>query len=211
MRRAALLATVAALVIVALGIVATAAGTPTSRSTRHPIPTAGISLTTPSSWRAVDSRAVLGSKAVKALLAENPQLAALIQKVVGAGSPVKFLALDPHVSEGFATNVNVVVTPVPSNLTLPILAAAITGELAKLPGLASKVTTSTVTLPIGRVVKASYRLTIVNGGKKQDVQTLQYIFLRHALNIIVTLSTTPSQSARRAATFKAIAASIHAP
>lgn len=43
------------------------------------------------------------------------------------------------------------------------------------------------------------------------MQTLQYIFLRPSHMIVVMFSTTPSQVARRAATFKAIAASIHAP
>ncbi len=206
MRRAAPLA-----LVVLLVAATTATAGLQARRTRHPIPTAGVSLATPSSWRAVDSRSVLTSKGVKALVAENPQLAALIQKVAGASSPVKFLAFDPKVSDRFATNVNVVVTPLPASVTFALLAAAIPAELQKVPGLASKITTSTVKLPIGPTLVASYRLAIVNGGKKQIVQTLQYIFLRHSLNIVVTFSTTPSQSARRAATFKAIATSIRAP
>ena len=206
MRRAILLVTVVALV--AVGV---ATGSPTGRTTRHPIPTAGISLATPSSWRTVDSRAALASKGVQALLKENPQLAAIINQVAGANSPVKFLSFDPNVTDHFATNVNVVVTSVPASVTLPALAAAISSQLKTLPGLASPITTSTVTLPIGRAVKESFRLTVVSSGKKLTVQTLQYLLLRHAQSIVVTFSTTPNQSARRAATFKAIAASIHAP
>ena len=202
MRCAALVATVAALAVVG---VATASGT-----SRHPIPTAGISLATPSSWRAVDSKAVLASKGVQSLLKENPQLAAIINQVAGANSPVKFLSFDPHVSNRFATNVNVVVSAVPANVTLAALASAITSQLKTLPGLTA-ISTSMVKLPIGPASRATFQLTVVTNGKKLVVQTLQYAFLRRGRSIVVTFSTTPNQSARRAATFKAIVASIHAP
>jgi hypothetical protein len=206
MRHAALTVVIAAFVVVG-----TAAGSVAGRTTRHPIPTAGISLATPASWRAVDSHAVLASKAVQSLLKENPQLATIINQVAGANSPVKFLSFDPNVSDHFATNVNVVVTSVPANVTLPVLASAIAVQLKSLPGLASPITSSTVTLPIGRAAKESFRLTVVSSGKKLTVQTLQYVLLRNAQSIVVTFSTTPNQSARRTATFRAIAASIHAP
>ena len=206
MRRAAPIVVVAALVVAG-----TAAGSVTGRTTRHPIPTAGISLATPAAWRAVDSRAVIASKAVQSLLKENPQLAAIINQVAGANSPVKFLSFDPRVTDHFATNVNVVVTSVPANVTLPVLASAVASQLKTLPGLASPITSSRVTLPIGPAAKESFRLTVVTNGKKVTVQTLQYVLLLHAQSIVVTFSTTPSQSARRAATFAAIAASIHAP
>ena len=203
MRRSALLAAVATLAVVG---VATASGT-----SRHPIPTAGISLATPSSWRAVDSRTVLASKGVQALLKENPQLASIINQVAGANSPVKFLSFDPHVTDRFATNVNVVVSAVPSSVTLTVLAAAITSQLKTLPGLTGAVATSLVKLPIGPASRARFQLTVVTNGKKLVVQTLQYAFLHRGLSIVVTFSTTPNQSARREATFKAIVASIHAP
>ena len=203
MRCAVFLLTVATLM--AVGVASA------SSTKRHTIPTSGLSLATPSSWRAIDSKTALASKGVQSLLKENPQLAALIQRVTGTNSAVKFLAIDPRVSDRFATNVNVVVTPLPPAVTFALLADAIPHELKNVPGLASKITTSIVKLPIGRAIKASYRLSIVNGVKTQTVQTLQYIFLRHSLDIVVTFSTTPSQSARRAATFTAIAASIHAP
>jgi len=206
MRRAAPIVVVAALVVAG-----TAAGSVTGRTTRHPIPTAGISLATPAAWRAVDSRAVIASKAVQSLLKENPQLAAIINQVAGANSPVKFLSFDPRVTDHFATNVNVVVTSVPANVTLAVLASAVASQLKTLPGLASPITSSRVTLPIGPAGKESFRLTVVTNGKKVTVQTLQYVLLLHAQSIVVTFSTTPSQSARRAATFAAIAASIHAP
>ncbi len=203
MRRAALLATVATLAVVA---VAAASGT-----SRHPIPTAGISLVTPSSWRAVDSKAVLASKGVQALLKENPQLASIINQVAGANSPVKFLSFDPHVTDRFATNVNVVVSAVPANVTLAALASAIASQLKTLPGLTGAIAMSMVKLPIGPASRAMFQLTVVTNGKKLIVQTLQYAFLRHGQSIVVTFSTTPNQSAARAATFKTIVASIHAP
>ena len=202
MRRAAFLVMIAACVAVG---VATASGT-----SRHPIPTAGISLATPSSWRAVDSKAVLASKGVQNLLKENPQLASIINQVAGADSPVKFLSFDPHVTDRFATNVNVVVSAVPANVSLGALAAAIAAQLKTLPGLTGTIATSTVKLPIGPASRSTFQLTVVTNGKKLVVQTLQYAFLRKGQSIVVTFSTTPNQSARRAATFKAIVASIHA-
>ena len=202
-RRIALVAAVSL-----LGIATAATGARTGGTTRYTIAAAGISLATPSPWRAVDSHAALSSPGVKKLLAENPALASLIQQVAGAGSTVKFLAFEPRVVDGFATNVNVVVTPIPNGVTFAAVAAAAPAELAQIPSLASKVTTSTVKLPIGPAVKASYRLALVSGGRKRVVQTLQYIFLRPGRSVVVTFSTTPSQRLRHRAVFTAIATSI---
>jgi hypothetical protein len=201
----------AVLLVLLVAVTVTAAAAAAGRTTRHPIPTAGISLATPSSWRAVDSQSVLTSAAVQAVLKENPQLTAIISQVTGPDSPIKFLSFDPKMTEHFATNVNVVVTSVPANVTLPVLAAAVASQLRALPGLASAITTSRVKLPIGPAATERFRLHVVSSGRKLTVQTLQYVLLHHGQSIVVTFSTTPSQSARRAATFGAIAASIHAP
>lgn len=155
--------------VVALALASQAAAATGARSIRYPIPGAGGSLAVPTSWRAVDSQTVLSSAAFKKLLAENPSLAGLLSQVTGPGSPLRFLALDPHPFESFTTNVNVVVTPAPASLTL------------------------------------------VSGGSRRVVQTLQYLFLRNAKSIVVTFSTPPARAASYARTFDTIARSVRFP
>src|SRR5918992_3223650 len=82
---------------------------------RHTVRGQGVSLSVPTPWVAVDRR--MPQSVLSRLARENPRLAPFIGQLSQRNSPMKFLALDPVVRQEFATNVNVVVTPVPAGLT----------------------------------------------------------------------------------------------
>ena len=78
----------------------------------------------PGFWVVVDSK--LPQEFVDRLSRENPRLAPFIRSLQTPNGPTKFIALDPAVREGFATNVNVVVAPVPSSMAFPAYRLALT-------------------------------------------------------------------------------------
>ena len=186
---------------VALALVGSAAGA--ERYKRHSIPGQRVSLSVPASWVAVDT--TLSRMTIGRLGRENPKLAPYLGQLTGPNSAAKFLALDPGVQGGFATNVNVVVARIPS-VTFDQFRAAIVDEIASLVGLA-KIDQRLVTIDGVRGVRLSYpfRITV---GQTYSVATLQYVFQRAGKSVVVTYTTLPRLKLRYAPTFSRSAASI---
>jgi hypothetical protein len=193
---------VAALAVVAsVSLVATAGAA--DRFKRHAVPGQGVSLSVPASWVAVS--ASLPDAAIEKLRRDNPKLAPYLGQLTGPNSAAKFLALDPAVRNGFATNVNVVVAPIPA-VPFDVYRAAIVREIQGIVGSA-KVDHRPVTVGGVRGVRISYpfRITV---GRTYTVSTLQYAFPRAGKSVVVTYTTLPSSKARYASTFARSAASI---
>ena len=197
--RTALLTLVA--VVVAASLVATAGAA--ERFKRHSIPGQGLSLAVPASWVAVN--ATLPDAAIERLRRQNPKLAPYLGQLTGPSSAAKFLALDPAVQNGFATNVNVVVAPIPS-VTFDVFRAAIVNEIRSLVGT-TKVDHRAITINGARGVRLAYpfRITV---GRTYTVSTLQYAFPRPGRSVVVTYTTLPRLKARYAPTFARSAATI---
>jgi hypothetical protein len=173
------------------------------RFKRHTVRGQGLSLAVPAPWVAVD--AALPAAAIERLSRENPKLAPYLGQLSGPNSPAKFLALDPAVRNGFATNVNVVVARIPS-VSFELYRAAIVNEIKSIVG-STKVDDRLVTINGVRGVRLSYplRLTV---GRTYTVSTLQYAFPRAGRSVVVTYTTLPRLKARYAPTFARSAASI---
>ena len=187
--------------LVAAVLTGSAAGA--QRFERHVVPGHGISLTVPAPWVVVDSR--LPRSVVDRLSRENPRLAPFLTGLSQPGTPIRFIALDPQVRDGFATNVNVVVVPVSGNLTLSQFQKALTSELRTVG--ARNLRKSLVALGGTRAVRLSYRFQL-RLGTTFTVQTLQYAFLRSGTSTVVTYTTLPKHTARYQPTFKRSAESI---
>lgn len=187
-------------VVAAASLVATAGAAEPFQ--RHTIRGQGMSLAVPASWVAVD--ATLRAAALEKLRRENPRLAPYLVERSG-GSRAKFLALDPAVKGGFATNVNVVISAVPS-VTFDEYRAAILSEIGSLVGSA-KVNHRTVKIGGVRGVRLSYRFR-VTFGRTYTVSALQYGLLLPGKNVVVTYTTLPRFASTYAPTFARSAASI---
>lgn len=186
---------------IAVALIGSAAGA--ERFKRHAIPGQRISLTAPASWVAVD--ATLSPATIARLSRENPKLAPYLGQLSGSNSAAKFVALDPAVQSGFATNVNVVVAPIPT-VTFDQFRTAIVNEIASLVGLA-RIGQRTITIDGVRGVRLSYpfRITV---GRSYTVATLQYAFQRPGTSVVLTYTTLPRLKSRYAPTFARSAASI---
>jgi hypothetical protein len=193
----------AALVTVVVGVTLVATAGAADRYKRHAVSGQGVSLSVPASWVAVS--ASLPAAAIDRLRRENPKLAPYLGQLTGPNSAAKFLALDPAVRNGFATNVNVVVAPIPT-VSFDVFRAAIVREIQGIVGSA-KVDHRPVTVAGVRGVRISYpfRITV---GRTYTVATLQYAFPRPGKSVVVTYTTLPASKARYAPTFARSAASI---
>lgn len=170
---------------------------------RHAVSGEGVSLEVPASWISVGSS--LPRSVLDQLARENPKLAPSIAQLSQPNSPMKFLALDPAVRKGFATNVNVVVTPVRSGMSFSLYRAALLAELRSV--VTTPIAERAVTVNGARAVRVSYRLRL-SLGRKRTVQTLQYAFLRGRRSVVVTYTTLPAFAAAYQRTFARSARSI---
>lgn len=190
-------------VVGAAAVALVAAAAAADRFERHAVPGQRMSLAVPAPWVTVD--ASLPPATIERLQRQNPKLAPYLAQLTGPNSAAKFLALDPAVQGGFATNLNVVVAPIPS-VTFDQYRAAIASEIQRLLG-ATNVDQRVVTIDGVRGVRLSYpfRITV---GRTYTVATLQYAFPRGGKSIVVTYTTLPRLKARYAAAFARSATSI---
>jgi hypothetical protein len=200
MRRAALaLALALALVVVAGSVV----GSALAVDRRHVVRGQGISLTMPASWVATEKS--LSPAVLEQMARENPKLAPFVRGLVGPNSAMKFIAFDPNVRSGFATNVNVVVVTVPAGVTFDQYQELLVAGLRRIvPG---RIEQTAATIDGVRASRLSYRLRLTLG-RTVTVQTLQYAFLRPGRGVVVTYTTLPGLKSSYAATFRRSAASI---
>ena len=195
----------ALLVLVAAALAAPAAAA--DRLKRHSIAGAGVSFSVPASWVALSGRELRTEAILDQLARENPHLAPFIRSFTQAGSPVKFVALDPAVKGGFATNLNVVSLPVPASLTFEQYRQVLLAELRTLTR-GAKIAESNVRIGGNRALRLSYRFRLTAAGRAFTVQTLQYGFLRRGKSTVFTYTSTPRFAGGYTRTFQASASSI---
>jgi hypothetical protein len=171
---------------------------------RHIVSDAGASLAVPAAWIATDKG--VSPMVIDELARQNPKLAPFLRSAVGSGSPVRFIALDPKVRDGFATNVNVVVVPVAAGITFRQYRQALAAELKSAIG-SERVEQAVVSIGGARALRLRYRLRLTFG-RVFTVQTLQYALLRAERSVVVTYTTLPRLSSTYAATFRRSAESI---
>ena len=195
----------AVLVLVVAALAGPAAGA--ERLKRYTVAGEGLSLSVPSSWVAVSGRQIRTRALLDQLARENPRLAPFIRSFTQAGSAIKFVALDPAVKGGFATNVNVLSLTVPASLTFEQYRQVLLAELQRLTR-GAKVTEAKVNIRGNEALRLAYRFRLTAGGKTFTVQTLQYALLRRGKSTVFTYTTTPRYAAGYARTFQASASSI---
>jgi hypothetical protein len=211
--RRATLSGVQARILIAAALAALAGSAPGVAAERsshvYTVPGQRIKVALPSSWRAVDAKHVLTSAQLQALERENPELGSALSAMTQPGSPVKFFAFDPVARQQFATNLNVVVSPIGQKINFDLYASALASEIHSLSSV-SQLKTTRVTLPGGPAVRLSYRLDFTVRGKRIQVATLQYGFLRGGgtQSVVFTYTTLPQLQSRYAALFSASVSSI---
>lgn len=192
---------------VALAALASPAPAAEQALKRHTIAGEGVSLGVPAAWVSVDGRKLLSQTNLAQLSRENPNLAPFLQALAQSGSPLRFVALDPALRGGFATNVNLISVRLPGSLTFDQYRQALLAGLQAVKPIGGKVANSVVRIDGKPALRVSFRFRLT-AGRTFTVQTLQYAFLHRGKSLVFTYTTVPRFQGIYAQTFTASATSI---
>jgi hypothetical protein len=175
--------------------------------TTHTNRSDGFRLGLPPGWKPVSSGTV--DSALESMREQNEELArAIEQQVSGSLSDlVRFFAFDtrsPTFDEEFATNVNVVVEPLPAGVDFEAYLTANLRQLRGVPGVTVS-DEQAVDLPGGPAALIKSRFTLNTPAGMREIAVTQYLMLKGNRGFILSETTTPKHEATYASMFEAIA------
>jgi hypothetical protein len=160
----------------------------------------GFSIALPKEWQSIDAHAALNSKQMQKFRQANPAFATELNALAQQNSPIKLLAVGPDPDRGFVSNLNVLVTPIPSDLSYARWSSAELGELKKVPTI-KRLTQAQVQLPAGRALHVTYRATFNRRGGGFTAFIDQYLVKKGTSLYVLTFTTTPRLRGRFERTF----------
>ncbi len=173
--------------------------------TRYEISAGRFAIGVPQTWHATSS-AQMRKASFKRFASQNPSFAAYADAVGRKNSPFKFFAYDPVIRQKFATNLNVLVKPVPKGTTWEAYRRGALGEAKSLA--AGRVSATDVDLPAGKALRVEYHIRFVLEGRKRTVSTTQYGLLLEDTSYVLTYTTLPAARDEYADWFKLSAESF---
>jgi hypothetical protein len=159
-----------------------------------------FSIALPKKWRSLDARQVLAA-GTKDFEKANPELGGQVRALAQPSSPLKLLAIGPGGDGGFVTNLNVIVTQLPSDLEFDEWSSTEVKEIEKVPSV-KNVRQEETQLPPGQALHLNYRASFnrANGGTF-EVVVHQWMVKKDDFLYILTFTTAPSQEAKERQTF----------
>jgi hypothetical protein len=173
--------------------------------TRYEISSGRFSIGVPETWHATTSTQ-MQKASFKRFASQNPAFAAYAGAVAKKNSPFKFFAYDPVVRKRFATNLNVVVTPVPEGLAPGKYKRSALAEAKSIAD--SRLDSSEVDLPAGKALRIEYRARFLLNGRRKAIATTQYALLLDNKSYVLTYTTLPAFRSDYADWFKLSAESF---
>jgi len=174
--------------------------------TRYEISSGRFSISVPETWHATTS-SQMQKASFKRFADQNPAFAAYANAVAKKNSPFKFFAYDPVVRKRFATNLNVIVTPVPEGVTPEKYKRSALAEAKAIAD--SRLHSSEVDLPAGKALRIEYRFRLRLNSRRQGVATTQYALLLNGKSYVLTYTTLPALRSDYANWFRLSAESFH--
>ena len=157
--------------------------------TRYEISSGRFSIGVPETWHATTSTQ-MKKASFKRFAHQNPAFAAYAGAVAKKNSPFKFFAYDPVVRKRFATNLNVMVTPLPEGVSPEKYKRSALGEAKSIAD--SPLDSSEVDLPAGRALRIEYRARFLLNGRRKAIATTQYALLLDNTSYVLTFTTLPA-------------------
>lgn len=173
--------------------------------TRYEISSGRFSIGVPETWHATTSTQ-MKKASFERFASQNPAFAAYAGAMAKKSSPFKFFAYDPVVRSRFATNLNVVVTPVRASVTLEKYNRSALAEAKSIAD--SRLDSSEVDLPAGKALRIEYRARVLLNGRRKAIATTQYAFLLDSKSYVLTYTTLPALRSDYADWFKLSAESF---
>lgn len=160
----------------------------------------GFSIALPKNWRSLDAHEALSTSQLKRFRKANPQLGSEIRLLASPNSPIKLLAVGPNVRGGFLTNLNVIVTRVPSSISFEKWSKIEFEQIkkvAKVKGLAREETQ----LQPGRALHLTYRAGFNRASGSHAAYVHQYFVRNGGFLYVLTFSTRPADEPAYRKTF----------
>jgi hypothetical protein len=173
--------------------------------TRYEISSGRFSIGVPETWHATTSKQ-MKKASFKRFADQNPAFASYAGAVAKKNSPFKFFAYDPVVRKRFATNLNVMVTPVPEGVTPEKYKRSALAEAKSIAK--SRLDLSDVDLPAGKALRIEYRARFLLNGRRKAISTTQYALLLDNKSYVLTYTTLPALRTDYADWFKLSAESF---
>ena len=157
-----------------------------------------FAIAVPKAWPSIDASTALSGAAVKQFAQENPAAAGAVEALSRPNSPMKLVAVDPSAT-GFATNVNVLVSPIPAGTPFSTWTKA---EAAQVQALhPTHVSQGPVQLEPGKGYRLAYRAKLMIRGRPRELAIHQYMVKRDGRLYVITYTTSAEDEARWAQTF----------
>jgi hypothetical protein len=169
--------------------------------TRHDIRDSNATIALPAEWKVLDD---FDAETISDFTEENEKFAPYVEPLI-RNDVFKLFALDPDIEEAFATNLNVIVAPVPVSLRDWVARENASTRRLAVPG---SLRTSYIRTPAGEAARISWLLELNSGGEKRTVRSLQYMFQDAGRGYVLTFSTLPSLATKYDATFRKSAESF---
>jgi len=130
----------------------------------------------------------------------NPQLGSALQALALPNSPIKLLAVGPASGSGFLTNLNVLVTRIPSQISFDEWKRTEAAEI-KTVGAVRDLTEEETQLPPGRALHLTYHASFRHPGGSYTAFVHQYFVRNEGFLYVLTYTTLPSSEPRYRRTF----------
>jgi hypothetical protein len=173
--------------------------------TRYEISSGRFSIGVPETWHATTSTQ-MKKASFKRFADQNPAFAAYAGAMAKKSSPFKFFAYDPVVRKRFATNLNVMVTPVPDGVPPKKYKRSALAEAKSIAD--SPLDSSEVDLPAGKALRIEYRARFLLNGRRKAIATTQYALLLDNTSYVLTYTTLPALRSNYADWFRLSAESF---
>jgi hypothetical protein len=155
----------------------------------------GFAVALPRRWRSLDAQAALRGEAMRQFRKANPQLGQQIEALTRPNSPIKMLAVDPRVRTGFVTNLNVIVTPIPSGVSFDDWTSAEVREIKSVQTVRA-LKQEDLRLSAGRALHLSYRASFNRPGGSYTASIHQYMVKDDGRLYILTYTSAPGSEPR---------------
>ncbi len=156
---------------------------------RYEVAKAGFAVSAPSDWKTIDD---LEGPAVEEFKQENPDFAQFLDMATQTDA-LQFISFDPEIKDEFATNLNVIVAPIPPSMQLEQWVQQNLEPLRGIPSAQVGEPTK-ADLPAGPAMRLTWSYEIQNQGAKRRVSADQYFVRKGAKAYVITFTTLPDQA-----------------
>ena len=153
----------------------------------YTVESSGFAIGAPKGWKAVDSDTAAAQ--FEKTAGDNTTMKQVFEVMRQTGTKIRFVAGDPKPTGAFVTNMNVVVEPVGSAMTLDAYIDANVSAISSVLGADPEV--EKVDLPAGQAAKFSYK---TNRGR--TLVYLQYALVHEGNGYVMTFTTIPATGSR---------------